>query len=222
MTVTRSPYSATHTKIAWPHSPAKELDANGEAAEACTAHTTDAHIFSAGFTAMIAHEMGAPVATLDRDMFDVRLRDVSLESLLVDVSSFARTLPGEHPMTITLSGNEQVWADPERIGQVLRNLLGNAAKHSSRGAAIELRACRLGNDVRIQVKDSGYGIHPDDVARIFHKFGRGRDRQGSKVHGTGLGLYVCQQIIAAHHSEMTVESTLDAGSVFGFNLKTVT
>ena len=68
-------------------------------------------------------------------------------------------------------------ADPERIGQVLRNLLSNAAKYSPEGTPIELRVIGKEGRVRIEVADHGQGIHPDDVPRIFEKFGRGRDRE---------------------------------------------
>ena len=71
---------------------------------------------------------------------------------------------------------ERVLADPERIGQVLRNLLSNAAKYSPK-APIELRVVGKEGRIRVEIADQGRGIHPDDVPRIFEKFGRGRDRE---------------------------------------------
>jgi RNA polymerase sigma factor (sigma-70 family) len=104
------------------------------------------------------------------------------------------------------------------MGQVLRNLLSNAAKYAPPGTPIELRAVRRGEHVRIEVADHGFGIHPDDMPRIFEKFGRGRDRGGRKVAGAGLGLYLSRRIVQAHGSDLTVESTPGVGSVFGFDL----
>ena len=72
--------------------------------------------------------------------------------------------------------------------------------------------------VRIEVVDHGSGIHPDDVVRIFEKFGRGRDARGRKVAGVGLGLYLLRRIMQAHGSDLTVDSELGEGSVFGFEL----
>jgi signal transduction histidine kinase len=112
-----------------------------------------------------------------------------------------------------------VLADRERIGQVLRNLLSNAAKYSGPRAPIELCAERHGDYVRFTVRDEGYGIHPDDMERIFEKFGRGRDRSGRRVTGVGLGLYLSRRIVQLHGSELEVDSALDEGSSFSFELE---
>jgi signal transduction histidine kinase len=71
------------------------------------------------------------------------------------------------------------------------------------------------------VADCGPGIHPDDVAFIFEKFGRGRDRYGRKVAGVGLGLYLSRRIVRAHGSDLTLDLVSESGSVFGFELETV-
>ena len=73
----------------------------------------------------------------------------------------------------------------------------------------------------IAVADQGSGIHPADMARIFEKFGRGRDQVERKVAGAGLGLYLSERVIRAHGSELTVDSTPGSGSVFGFDLQVV-
>jgi signal transduction histidine kinase len=223
-------------------------------------------LLKADFTAMVAHELGAPLAairrltevlgaeeteqevrayaidaiggelsTLDalvadvqasaaveRDDFRVELRPVALGELLADAEAFAHTLPGDSVRFMLgpdLEDSAEVLADPERIGQVLRNLLSNAAKYSPEGVPIELRACSAQGRVRLEVVDHGPGIHPEDVARIFEKFGRGRDRNGGKIKGVGLGLYISRGIVRAHGGSLTVESTPDEGAVFGFELE---
>ena len=226
----------------------------------------------ADFTAMIAHELGGPVAAvrrltemlateeadpamrryaiaaiesetdvldtlvndvrssaaIEREDFKVEARPVPLVVLLTDAETFANSLPVEHPVSLCFSDDleprEEVIADPERVGQVLRNLLSNAAKYSPEGTPIELRAMRLKGGtgwIRIEVADHGPGIHPDDVVRIFEKFGRGRDARGRKVAGVGLGLYLSRRIMQAHGGNLTVDSTPGEGSVFGFELKLV-
>ena len=223
----------------------------------------------ADFTAMIAHELGGPLAAvrrltemlateeadpqmrryavaaiesetdaldalvkdvrssaaIEREDFTVEPRPVPLDLLLTDAEIFANALPVEHPVNLCfdedLEPREKVCADPERVGQVLRNLLSNAAKRSPEGTPIELRATCLrrgAGKVRIEVADHGPGIHPDDMVRIFEKFGRGRDARGRKVAGVGLGLYLSRRIVRAHGSDLVVESTPGEGSVFGFEL----
>ena len=65
----------------------------------------------------------------------------------------------------------------------------------------------------------GYGIDAHDLARIFEKFGRGRDRSGRRVAGVGLGLYLSRRIMQAHGGDLAVASTPGEGSVFGFELE---
>jgi len=144
---------------------------------------------------------------------------VPLASLISEAVASARVLPGDHPLTWPEDVSGQVLADPERIGQVLRNVLSNAAKYSAPGTPIEIRVTRAGTTVRIEVIDQGFGIHPDDLVRVFEKFGRGRDTAGRRIPGVGLGLYLSRQIILAHGGTLTVTSTPGEGSVFGFTLE---
>ena len=165
------------------------------------------------------------VAALEREGFEIEARRLPLEKLLTDAKAYARTLPVDHPVYQIHQGDlraaQCVLADPERIGQVLRNLLSNAAKYSPEGTPIELRVIGEGGRVRIEVADHGRGIHPDDLPRIFEKFGRGRDREGHKMPGAGLGLYLSRRIVQSHGSELTVQTRPGEGSVFGFELAVV-
>jgi signal transduction histidine kinase len=165
------------------------------------------------------------VAAVESEGFAVEMRRLRLEKLLTDAEAYARTLPVDHPVRQIrqddVQPEERVLADPERIGQVLRNLLSNAAKYSPEGTPIELRVIGKEGRVRIEVADHGHGIHRDDVPRIFEKFGRGRDRGSRKMPGAGLGLYLSQRIVRSHGSELTVQTRLGEGSVFGFELAVV-
>ncbi len=227
-----------------------------------TQRLADLAVLKADFTAMVAHELGSPIAavrrsaellatepltptqaravttieaatdtldglvadvqtaaTVERDDFAVHIQSVPVDVLLDDAVAFAQTLPGDHPLTVEVAAHERVRADPGRIAQVLRNLLSNAAKYSPSGAPIALRAIPQRGCVRIEVVDHGYGIHSDDMVRIFEKFGRGRDQSGQQVAGIGLGLYLSRRIVQAHGTELTVDSTPGVGSIFGFALE---
>jgi len=165
------------------------------------------------------------VAAVEHEGFEIEARSLPLEKLLTDARTYARTLPADHPVHQIRQGDlragECVLADPERIGQVLRNLLSNAAKYSPEGTPIELRVIGEEGRVRIEVADHGQGIHPEDVPRIFEKFGRGRDRESHKVPGAGLGLYLSRRIVQSHGSELTVQTRPGEGSVFAFELAVV-
>jgi signal transduction histidine kinase len=164
-------------------------------------------------------------AAVERGGFEVETRPLPLKDILADAETYARVLPGNHPLETRLEDgldpSERVLADPKRIGQVVRNLLSNAAKYSSEGTPVEIRAKREGGRIRIEVADRGPGIHPADLARVFEKFGRGRDQEGRKVSGVGLGLYLSRGIVRSHGSELKVWTQTGAGSVFGFDLEVV-
>ena len=164
------------------------------------------------------------VATVEQEDFTVQLQPVQVRALLDTAVQCSAPLLGNHRLvTENSADDEQVWADSKRIRQVLCNLMANAAKYSPDSAPIELRAKpgKTPGRVQIEVADRGPGVHPDDVSRIFEKFGRGRDRSGQKVAGVGLGLYLSRRIMRAHGSDLTLSLTSDSGSVFSFELVAV-
>jgi len=108
-----------------------------------------------------------------------------------------------------------VLADPERVGLVFDNLIGNAVRHSARGTDVTVRAQANGKQVRFEVADQGQGIAPEYRERIFEKFFR---VPGTKGEGIGLGLYISREIVRAHGGEMGVASEPGKGSRFWFTL----
>lgn len=183
--------------------------------EAHAAITAETNLLS---TLVADVQLGTAVEQQD---FSVDVRPVPLSALLDDAAVFARILPGDHPVTRTLPSDALVLADPERIRQVLRNLLSNAAKYSPPRSPIQLRGMVDGPRATIEVVDSGYGIHPEDVEHIFDKFERGRDAKDQRVPGAGLGLYLSRQIVRAHGSDLTVEPRREGGSIFRCELEVV-
>jgi signal transduction histidine kinase len=197
-----------------------DMLATGELGSATWARAVSAIQTEAGLlTNLVADVQEA--STVERHDFAVEARPVPVRDLLTYAMAFARTLPSAHPLIAPIMTAKMVWADPERIGQVLRNLLSNAAKYSPEGGPIEIRLLERGRRVRIEVADQGYGIHPNDMNRIFEKFGRGRDQNGQRVRGVGLGLYLSRRIVQAHGSDLSGTSTWGEGSTFGFELEVV-
>jgi signal transduction histidine kinase len=162
---------------------------------------------------------------VERDDFRVALRPVPLAALLRNAEAYAENLPGDHPVEFVfdddLDKDARVRADPERVGQVLRNLLSNAAEYSPAGAPIEVPVVRDRGEVRVEVVDRGTGIPPEDLVRIFEKFARGGNQKYRKAAGVGLGLYLSRRIIRSHGSELRASSAPGKGSVFVFELELV-
>lgn len=121
--------------------------------------------------------------------------------------------------TITLSGttNATILGDELQISQVINNLISNAIKYSPGSDKVEVYINRVGNFVKVSVKDYGMGINSQDKAKVFDRFYRARDIQ-KKFPGLGIGLYISHEIIANHNGTLWVESEVGEGSTFSFTL----
>jgi signal transduction histidine kinase len=108
----------------------------------------------------------------------------------------------------------RVYADPDKVEQVLTNLVENAAKYGS-PVAMEVSGEADDHVVAVAVHDAGHGIPADDLPRVFTKFFR---RDHGRPNGTGLGLWISRGLVEAHGGELTATSVLGRGSTFRFTL----
>ena len=108
--------------------------------------------------------------------------------------------------------------DSERTRQVLLNLLDNAIKYSPSGGRIEVRLALVGDRLRFSVEDQGLGIPVGEHERIFDKFYRLDPDQRRGIGGTGLGLYICRELVRSMHGRIWVESEPGKGTTFAFEL----
>ncbi|MDO8506487.1 MAG: HAMP domain-containing sensor histidine kinase, partial [Candidatus Limnocylindria bacterium] len=143
---------------------------------------------------------------------------LSLEVVTFDLGVATAITIGlhEHGDTprITFSTPEpvRIQGDPDRIAQILGNLLDNALKYSPPGSAIDVSLAVVGTDAEIRVTDRGVGVPDDERDRIFAPFFRtSRTRD---IPGSGLGLHISRRIAEQHHGRMWLESSSGAGSVF--------
>lgn len=117
-----------------------------------------------------------------------------------------------------------VWADEDRFYRVLLNLLGNAIKYTPQGGEIHLTVWRDQDPensrqlVFIQVKDNGPGMTPEEQAQLFQLYYRTDAARGSKIRGTGLGLFIVKSLVDAHGGSITVASQQGVGSAFTISL----
>lgn len=110
-----------------------------------------------------------------------------------------------------------VIADPGKIEQVIDNLVSNALKYTNEGK-VSLRYTESGDEVTVEVEDTGIGISEEHLDRLFDRFYRTDKARSRDKGGTGLGLAVAQSILGAHGTEINVESEVDKGSRFWFSL----
>lgn len=111
-----------------------------------------------------------------------------------------------------------VWADPDRMVQLLANLLHNAVKFSAPGQAVTVSAAISGDFVELSVADQGRGIPADQVERIFDPFVQVDSSDSRQINGTGLGLAICRDLVQQHGGRIWVVSTPGVGSDFRFTL----
>ena len=119
----------------------------------------------------------------------------------------------------------KVFADPEKVRQIVMNLVGNALKFTPPSGAIAISFFTDGKTVDTAIKDSGVGISPDDLVRLFKKFGRLDNSYISSATsgGTGLGLYICKTLIDLLHGRIWARSEgVGKGSSFDFSLPIAT
>jgi signal transduction histidine kinase len=177
----------------------------------------------------VMHQEGRRLTALINDFLDlqrmeserqtVHPRPVALEPLLRRAANAAGHDP-ERPIILDVREDlPEVEADPDRLVQVMMNLLSNARKYSPGGGEIHVTAPSGERGLRVRVQDHGLGLPQDALPRLFQKFYRVDNSDRRSIGGTGLGLAICRQIIAEHGGRMGVNSDGPGkGSTFWFTL----
>ena len=112
-----------------------------------------------------------------------------------------------------------VRADADRVGQVLTNLVGNALQYTPPGGRVTITAACVGSTVQFSVGDTGFGLSPDDLSKVFQRFYRVDKSRSRASGGSGVGLTIARHIVEAHGGEIWAESLgLGQGSTFCFTL----
>lgn len=158
------------------------------------------------------------VASIDAGKLAVTLESADPAAIVVEAVETFRTLTGESRVSVTAEVPSQlprVFCDPARILQVLTNLLGNAIKFTPDGGTVVVRVEHVGGEIRFSVSDTGIGIAPGSLDRVFVRYVQlaTGDRRGA-----GLGLYLSRSIIESHGGRIWAESVVGKGSTFFFTL----
>jgi PAS domain S-box-containing protein len=151
--------------------------------------------------------------------------DLRIDSERVDLSQLVshavETMRHDAPESISLSaanGAAEAIGDRDRIEQVLVNLIDNAVKYSPDGGEVVVSTVPAAASVRVEVADQGIGIAPAEQEAVFEKFYRGDPQHRAVPGGTGLGLYICRELVQRMGGTIGVRSRAGEGSTFWFDL----
>lgn len=156
--------------------------------------------------------IGSGQMYINKTFFDFR-------SLFSEIEDEVLSTTHTHHFIFKSSNQQLVFADREKISQVLHNLIENAVKYSPVGSSITVEyLITSNNSLKINVEDQGKGISEDDQQRIFERYYRVKDINNASIAGFGIGLYLCKEIIDLHNGTIEVRSLQNGGTVFSFVL----
>jgi signal transduction histidine kinase len=159
---------------------------------------------------------------LDAGRLDLESEPFDADDLVERVVEATR-MHAPPTVTIAVEAPEnvpQVAADADKVRQVLVNLVENAIKYSPEGGRVEVGMEERDGFLRFRVRDEGLGVQPEDQERIFEKFYRADPQMTRGVGGTGLGLYICRELVDRMGGRIWVEPNGGKGSMFVFELPT--
>ena len=162
------------------------------------------------------------LAKMEEGKVELKGARVSVGGLVHEVMETMKPLAAEKPVLLEVKVPEPsvlVWADRDKVAQVLMNLVGNAIKFTPPQGRVMVSASRDGTEwAQVSVDDSGPGISAEECQKIFHKFYQVSEGGGPKPKGTGLGLAISKALVELHGGKIWVESEPGRGSTFSFTL----
>lgn len=161
------------------------------------------------------------ITAIESGKLTLRPRAVELASFVERIIKLNRYIGVQKGITLVLELEPQLpqlTLDPQRIEQVLNNLIGNAFKFSHPNTAVTVRVRRVGAQVEFSVLDQGQGIRADEIDKVFGEFQRVSTKPTADEHSTGLGLSICKRIVGLHNGTIGVQSEVGVGSRFYFTL----
>jgi len=160
-------------------------------------------------------------AKLNSGAIKLDLVPVEVGPVLDEIRESMHAIADEKGITLehaSAAGLPRINADRQKLRRALVNLVSNALKFTGRGGSVRVAATSEGALVRFSVTDTGVGISPEELPRLFDKYEQGRSRATRSEKGTGLGLYITRQLVELHGGEIHAESQLGTGSTFSFTI----
>lgn len=154
---------------------------------------------------------------LQSGTLSMSLQPLRLDILLKEIALRARTRNPNLKIDLIIDApGLQISADPTRLAQVFENIINNAMKYAP-DSPLTVHLERVGKQACISIRDYGPGIPKEQLEKIFQRFYRVTD-QNKSIRGTGLGLFICRQIIQAHQGEIVADSVVGTGTTFSIYL----
>jgi PAS domain S-box-containing protein len=154
------------------------------------------------------------LSRIEAGMIPLELTQVSVAGVVTEAVQAAT--PGAAQQGVTLAGSappgRPVLADRARLVQVIDNLIANAVKFTGEGGQVQVSAVTAGREWRIDVQDSGIGVPPDEIGRLFDRFFRASNATAAGRPGSGLGLSIVKEVAELHGGRVEVSSSLGAGT----------
>lgn len=164
------------------------------------------------------------VSKLDAGRFEVNKVFGKITDVLSEQASYYTPMAKTKGITLETSLEDKIpncSFDPDRIKQVMNNLISNAIKYTPDGGKITISAARQNAYVKICVADTGAGIPRQERDKLFHKFVQAKNHTTVKEKGSGLGLVISKGIVHAHGGDIWIEDNLPKGTKFVFTLPLV-
>ncbi|HEX6467538.1 MAG TPA: ATP-binding protein [Streptosporangiaceae bacterium] len=158
------------------------------------------------------------LALADAGKLRLHPEPVDVADLVEQLATVYRAAAAGLVLTVEVTGRPYVDADPVRLRQAVGNLLANAVRYSPAGGLVSLRAYADGDDVLIEVADTGPGIAPEHLPYVFDRFWRAEKSRSRQTGGSGLGLAIVRQLAEAHGGSAAVCSELGRGATFWLRL----
>ena len=159
------------------------------------------------------------MSQMESGIMTMHMSPSSISAVASQLSDHLEELVRNHEFEMNIpQGMPQIYADQIRIGQVITNLVSNAASYSEEGTRITLEAGSQNGNIVVSVSDEGIGISDQHIDMVFDRFYRLESGIARRRGGTGLGLAICKGIVEGHDGKIWVESELGKGSKFSFSI----
>ena len=161
------------------------------------------------------------ISRIESGRVKLDLKPISLREVVDEISATFQPKVEEKSLKYEVDIPDDlppVLADRDRLAQIFTNLVGNACQYTPEGGSVKVSARVVGDKVQVDVSDTGIGIAPEDIPKVFDRFFRADHPKVREAPGTGLGLAITKAFVEMHGGEIWVQSELGKGSTFSFTI----